>query len=62
MSKADFDLSQGHLRGTDSNSLLRLSDHARAAAEGAPSQLVRLQAGKALQRVTRELQRRKVLS
>jgi hypothetical protein len=52
--------SQQHLRGTDSNSLLRLYDQARAVFLRSESQQERTRAEKALQRITRELNKREV--
>jgi hypothetical protein len=60
MSNPDYELAQTGLRGTDSNTLLRLYDRAREAAQHSPMQLIRQRADKALQRILRELQRRKV--
>lgn len=60
MSSAEYEQPQGRLRGTDSNSLLRLYDRAREAAERSPLQLVRERAAKALERILRELRRRNV--
>jgi hypothetical protein len=53
-------LDQRNLRGTDSNSLLRLYDLANAVFHKSPSQQERTRADKAIQRIARELQRRKV--
>ena len=53
-------LGHGRIRGTDSNSLLRLYDQARAICDRAPSQQERERADKAVQRLTKELQRRNV--
>ena len=52
--------SQQSLRGTDSNSLLRLYDMIRGLAQTSPSQYERGRADRAMQRVTKELERRKV--
>ena len=60
MNSADFTLSLGRLRATDSNSLLRLYDQAREVAASSPSQRERVRAEKALERIGRELQGRKV--
>src|SRR5207253_308084 len=60
MSTADFDMAQGTIRGTDSNSLLRLYDRARDVARSSTSQQERLRADKAQHRIARELERRKV--
>jgi len=51
---------QPNLRGTDSNSLLRLYDQAQAVFKKSLSQHERSRAGKAIQRITKELQRRNV--
>jgi hypothetical protein len=48
------------LRGTDSNSLLRLYDQANEISTKALSQLDRTRADKALARIARELQKRNV--
>jgi hypothetical protein len=54
------DLIQQNVRGTDSNSLLRLYDQANEIFTKSPLQLERERAGKAMERITKELQRRKV--
>jgi hypothetical protein len=54
-------LNQQNVRGTDSNSLLRLYDQAKEIFTNSPSQQERIRAGKAVERISRELQRRKVL-
>ena len=51
---------QPHIRGTDSNSLLRMYDAARGVADHSPSQQERTRADRALQRIAKELQRRKI--
>ena len=51
---------QQGLRGTDSNSLLRLYDQARAALGQAALQGERAKAARALQLIARELAKRKV--
>lgn len=53
-------LGLGSLRGTDSNSLLRLYDRTVQAARSACSQLERTRADKMRERVARELQRRNI--
>jgi hypothetical protein len=53
-------LDQPHLRGADSNTLLRLYDAARGIADSSPSPKERARADRALQRIARELQKRKV--
>lgn len=60
MSSSDFGMGQGSLRGTDSNSLLRLYDRARDLAQASLSQQERVKAEKARERFARELQRRKI--
>jgi hypothetical protein len=55
-----FALDHSHLRGADSNSLLRMYDAAKGLADHSPSQQERTRADRALQRIVRELQRRKV--
>jgi hypothetical protein len=49
-----------HLRGTDSNSLLRLYDQASAIFSKSPLQQERARAGKAIERIAKELQKRNV--
>lgn len=49
-----------NLRGTDSNSLLRMYDLANGVLRTTPSQQARARADRALRRITAELQRRKV--
>jgi hypothetical protein len=51
---------QQNLRGTDSNSLLRLYDQTREIFLQSKSQQERTRAEKALQRITRELNKREV--
>jgi hypothetical protein len=53
-------LGQPEIRGTDSNTLLRLYDAARGRSHESPSQVERQRAGRAMQRIAQELQRRKV--
>lgn len=48
------------IRGTDSNSLLRMYDTARAVANTARSQLERDRAGRAMGRIAQELRKRDV--
>ncbi len=60
MSTTDFEMGQGSLRATDSNSLLRLYDRARETARQSPSQQERTRADRFLQRIATELARRKV--
>jgi hypothetical protein len=54
-------LDQPSIRGADSNSLLRLYDAAQGIFARSPSQQERARAERAVQRIARELQRRKVL-
>ena len=54
-------LSLQSIRGTDSNSLLRLYDRATEMFYCSPSQTARLRAGKAIERITKELQRRQIV-
>jgi hypothetical protein len=49
---------QRAIRGTDSNSLLRLYDLAHAIRNKTPSQQERLRADKAVRRIAKELQKR----
>lgn len=60
MSNEVFTLNQRNVRGTDSNSLLRLYDQANEIFTKSPSQQERISAGKAVERISKELQRRKV--
>jgi hypothetical protein len=60
MSQDVLAATQGNLRGTDSNSLLRLYDQARAICLRSPLQQERLKAAKVSQRIARELKRRQV--
>jgi hypothetical protein len=53
-------LAERHVRGTDTNSLLRLYDLANVMLSKSPSQQDRLRAGKAIQRISKELQKRNV--
>jgi hypothetical protein len=59
MSHDTFAVDQGSLRGTDSNSLLRMYDLAKASA-GSASRQERDRAGRALRRITKELRKRNV--
>jgi hypothetical protein len=52
---------QRNLRGTDSNSLLRMYDLANEVFRKSPSQLDRTRADKAIQRIAKELQKRNIL-
>jgi hypothetical protein len=60
MSHDVLTIGQRNLRGTDSNSLLRLYDWACGVLTKSPSQQERAKADKAIQRIAKELQRRKV--
>lgn len=51
---------QRNLRGTDSNSLLRMYDLANEVFKESPLQQERAKADKALQRIAKELQKRHV--
>jgi hypothetical protein len=53
-------IDQRNIRGTDSNSLLRLYDLATGVFNRSPSMQERAKADKAIQRIAKELQRRKV--
>ncbi len=53
-------LRQQPLRGTDSNTLLRLYDHAKGILASSPSRQQRQWADRAVRRISTELQRRKV--
>jgi hypothetical protein len=53
-------LSQGMIRSMDSNSLLRMYDSANAIVHMSTVQQERTRAGKASQRIAKELQRRKI--
>ena len=53
-------LDRPRLRGTDSNSLLRMYDAARAAARASRSQQERDRAGRAVERIAQELRKRDV--
>jgi hypothetical protein len=61
MSTEVFLLNQQSVRGTDSNSLLRLYDQANEIFTTSPLQQERARAGKAVERIFKELQRRNVL-
>jgi hypothetical protein len=60
MSDEVLTLNQQRVRGTDSNSLLRLYDQANEIFTRSLSQQERTRAGKAVQRIARELEKRKV--
>jgi hypothetical protein len=60
MSREFFVPNQQAVRGTDSNSLLRLYDQADEVWKKSPSQQERARAGKAIDRISKELRRRSV--
>jgi hypothetical protein len=60
MTTNTFTFEQRNLRGTDSNSLLRMYDSANAVLKKYASQLERTKADKAIQRIAKELQRRNI--
>ena len=60
MSNDALTLDQPKLRGTDSNSLLRMYDLARQISSTSPLQMERARADRASQRLAKELQKRKV--
>jgi hypothetical protein len=60
MSGDSLSLGLQRVRGTDSNSLLRLYDLATEIARTSPSQQERARAERALRRITQELDRRKI--
>ena len=53
-------LGQPHLRGADTNSLLRLYDAAKGIVDNSPSPKERARADRARERIARELQKRNV--
>ena len=53
-------LTQGSIRCTDSNSLLRMHDSANAILHKSAVQQERARAGKVIQRIAKELERRKI--
>jgi len=53
-------IGQGAIRATDSNSLLRLYDSAQAIFNNSPLQQEREKAGRAIERIAKELKRRKI--
>jgi hypothetical protein len=55
-----LNLSRANVRGTDSNSLLRLYDQANRICAKSPPSPERTRAGRARERIVQELQRRKV--
>jgi hypothetical protein len=60
MNYEDFLFNRGNIRGADSNTLLRMYDQARGVFNQSPSQQMRATANKAIQRIAKELQKRKV--
>ena len=60
MSTDVLSIGPGALRGTDSNSLLRLYDRARDLLTKSPSRQERVRVDKTILRITKELQRRNV--
>ncbi len=60
MTSDGLTLDQGSIRGTDSNSLLRMYDRAQDIFSKSLLQQERSRADKAIQRIAKELQRRKV--
>jgi hypothetical protein len=54
-------VSQQVVRATDSNSLLRMYDHAKSVRQNATLQQEQERADRALQRIANELKKRKVL-
>jgi len=60
MSDDVLTLSKQSLRGTDTNSLLRMYDHAARILDRSSSQQERARADKALQRIATELNKRHV--
>lgn len=53
-------MGQGAIRATDSNSLLRLYDSAHAIFNNSAMQQEREKAGRAIERIAKELKRRKI--
>jgi hypothetical protein len=53
-------LDQASIRGADSNSLLRMYDTARGISQRSRSQQERARADRAIERIARELQKRKI--
>ena len=60
MSHEVLPFENGNIRGIDSNSLLRMYDQAKGVFNKSTSQGARAIADRAIQRITKELQRRKV--
>jgi hypothetical protein len=60
MTNDDLPFDSRHLRGTDSNSLLRMYDRAQDIVANSLRQLERARADKAIQRIAKELAKRQV--
>jgi hypothetical protein len=60
MSTDALTFDQQNLRGTDSNSLLRMYDQAKVFVKNSPSQQERARADKAIERIAKELKKRNV--
>jgi len=60
MSHDDLAFDQRHIRGCDSNSLLRMYDRAKEIFTKSPLQLERARANTAIERIAKELAKRKV--
>jgi hypothetical protein len=60
MNSDSFTWDQGSIRGTDTNSLLRLYDLAKGILNTSGSQQERARAGRASQRIAKELRKRNV--
>jgi hypothetical protein len=60
MTSQSLALNQQTVRATDTNSLLRLYDHANAVFHTSPLQQERDRADRAIERICRELRKRKV--
>jgi hypothetical protein len=60
MSNNTIPFDRWDIRGTDSNSLLRMYDSAAGVLSSSQSQVEREKAEKAMQRIAKELQKRKV--
>ncbi len=60
MNNEVYPFERWHIRGTDSNSLLRMYDQATGIFNNSTSQRERAIADRAIQRITKELQKRKV--
>jgi hypothetical protein len=60
MTRHPLTMGQAHVRGTDSNTLLRLYDQVRELLARSPSRQERTRAEKAMQRFAHELRKRNV--